>query len=55
MGLFGDAFNISAGATLGNLAVKTGYQAAEEFLNATEKTLIIKCVQGALTLLLDRT
>lgn len=37
MGLFGDAFNISAGATLGNLAVKTGYQAAEEFLNATEK------------------
>jgi len=37
MGLFGDAFDISAGATLGNLAVKTGYQAAEEFLNATEK------------------
>lgn len=37
MGLFGDAFNISAGATLGNLAVKTGYQAAEEFFNATEK------------------
>lgn len=37
MGLFGDAFDISAGATLGNLAVKTGYQATEEFLNATEK------------------
>lgn len=38
MGLFGDAFDISAGATLGNLAVKTGYQATEEFLNAAEKT-----------------
>lgn len=37
MGLFGDAFDIGAGATLGNLAVKTGYQATEEFLNATEK------------------
>lgn len=37
MSLFGDAFDIGAGATLGNLAVKTGYQATEEFLNATEK------------------
>lgn len=37
MGLFGDAFDIGAGATLGNLAVKTGYQATEEFFNATEK------------------
>lgn len=37
MGLFGDAFNVGAGATLGNLAVRTGYQAAEEFLNAAER------------------
>lgn len=37
MSLFGDAFDIGAGATLGNLAVKTGYQATEEFLNAAEK------------------
>ncbi len=37
MSLFGDAFDISAGATLGNLAVKTGYKATEEFLNAAEK------------------
>lgn len=36
MGLFGDAFDIGAGATLGNLAVKTGYQATEDFLNKTE-------------------
>lgn len=37
MSLFGDSFDIGAGATLGNLAVKTGYQATEEFLNASEK------------------
>ncbi len=37
MGLFGDSFNIGAGATLGNLAAQTGFQAAEDFFNAAEK------------------
>lgn len=39
MGLFGDAFDIGAGATLGNLAVKTGYEATEGILNASEQRM----------------
>jgi len=37
MGLFEDSFDIGAGATLGNLAVKTGYEATQNFLNAAEQ------------------
>lgn len=39
MGLFKDAFDIGAGATLGNLAIQTGYAAATGFLDATEDRL----------------
>lgn len=42
MGLFKDAFGVGAGATLGNIAVHTGYEAASNFLIATGDKMYTK-------------